>query len=440
MKWLKGIVLVLSALIAVAVLVPFFVKLNDYIPALEKEMSARLGEPVSIDNLHAALLPVPHARIDGITIGTAEDIQVGKVTLKPDVWTLVRSEKVIRSVELEGVTLTQKALGGLAALSQGDPAAGKFRVENVRLSNAVVKLERSKFGPFDVDVRVGNGAEQGIVTLKTHDGALDAKVIPDAAQFRVEIAARKWTPPMGPAFVFDELDAKGTVRAKDAQFPSVSAKLYGGTASGELALAGDKGIALKGKLTLTQIDVSQPVALLSPKTRVSGRLDAKPVFSAHAAAADQLDEALHLESPFTVRDGVLHGFDIAAAAASFGTQSRGGQTRFDQLEGRVMQERRGYRFSDLRIASGALSARGNVSVSPSKALSGQLSANVSGLGRAVTIPLAVTGTLDSPMLLPNAKALAGALAGTAVLGPRMGTAAGAKVGEAVEGLMGRRKR
>ena len=440
MNWLKAIVLVLGALIALAAIVPFFVTLNDYIPALENEISARVGEPVSIENLHAGLLPVPHARVEGMAIGTAGEIQVANVTLKPDLWSLIGNDKVIRSVEFDDVTLTQKGVGALAALSQGDRGAGKFTIKNVRLSNATVKLEHSKFGPFDVEVRVSSLPGQGVVALKTRDGALEAKAVPDGEHFRIDIVARKWTPPVGPQFVFDELDVKGVVRANDAQLSPVSAKLYGGTASGEAMVAWDKGVTIKGKLELKQIELSQPVALLSPTTRVSGRIDAKPVFSASAATADQLDDALHVESPFTVHNGVLHGFDIAAAAASFGTQSRGGQTRFDQLEGRVTQERRSYRFTDLRIASGAIAARGNVSISPSKALSGQISASASGLGRTVTMPLSVAGTLDSPRLVPNAKALAGALAGTAVLGPGVGTAAGAKLGEVVEGVLGGKKR
>jgi uncharacterized protein involved in outer membrane biogenesis len=438
MKWLKGIALVLVALLGIAALVPFFVTLNDYIPTLEKELSARIGEPVAIDSLHAALLPVPHARVEGISIGTAEDVQVGKVTLKPDLWSLLRSRKVIRSVELDDVTLTQKSLGALAALSQGDKGAGAVRIENVRLSNAVVKLERSKFGPFDVHVRVSAPGEQGLVTLKTRDEALEAKIVPVGGEFKVEISARKWTPPLGPAFVFDQLDVKGVVRGKDADLPGISAKLYGGSATGALKLEWDKGVAIKGNLDLKQIEVAQPVAILSPKTRMSGRLDAKPAFTAHAPSADQLDDALKLESPFVVHRGVLYGFDIAAAAASLGQQTRGGETRFDQLSGKLNIDRRTYRFSDLKIASGALAARGNVVISPSKALSGQLNANATALGRAASIPLSVTGTLDSPMLVPNAAAVAGALAGTAVL-PGIGTAAGAKVGDVVEGLLGKKR-
>jgi uncharacterized protein involved in outer membrane biogenesis len=440
MKWLKGALALLVVFVAIAAAVPFFVTLNDYIPALEKEISERIGEPVSIENLHAALLPVPQARVDGITIGTAEEVQVGKVTLTPDLWTLLRSEKVIRTVELEDVTLTQKALGGLTALSQGDRAAGQFRVERIRLVNAIVKLERSKFGPFDVDVKVSGPAQQGLVTLKTRDGALEAKATPEAEHFRLEITARKWTPPMGPAFVFDELAVKGTAHSKGAELSSVQASLYGGTASGSATVTWGKGVSVKGALELKHVELQQPVALLSPKTRLSGKLDAKPVFSSHAATTAELDDALHIESPFTVHNGVLHGFDLLGAAATLGKQTRGGETRFDALAGRLLMDRRNYRFSDLTVASGGLAARGTLNIAPSKALSGQLTASVKGLGPTLAVPLTVGGTLDAPMLLPNMTALAGAAAGTAILGPGVGTAAGAKLGEVVDGFFGKRKR
>lgn len=440
MKWLKSATALLAVLVAIAAAVPFFVTLNDYIPALEKEISARIGEPVSIDNLHVSLLPVPHARVDGITIGAAEEVQVGKVTLTPDLWSLLRSEKIIRTVEFEDVTLTQKALGGLTALSQGDRGAGQFRVERVRLVNAIVKLERSKFGPFDVDVRVSGRGQQGMITLKTRDGALEAQATPEADHFRLDITARKWTPPMGPAFVFDELTVKGTAQSKGAELSSVQASLYGGSAGGSATIAWEKGVSVKGALELKHVELQQPVALLSPKTRLSGKIDAKPVFSSHAPTTAELDDALHVESPFTVHDGVLHGFDLIGAAATLGKQTRGGETRFDALAGRLVMDRRNYRFSDLTIASGGLAGRGTFNISPSKALSGQLTASVKGLGPTLAVPLTVGGTLDAPMLLPNMTALAGAAAGTAILGPGVGTAAGAKLGEVVEGFFGKRKR
>jgi hypothetical protein len=103
-------------------------------------------------------------------------------------------------------------------------------------------------------------------------------------------------------------------------------------------------------------------------------------------------------------------------------------------------ERGTYRFTQLRMASGGLAARGHVTMAPSKALSGQLNASAKGVGAAANIPLTVAGTLDSPMVYPNTTALIGAAAGTAVLGPGLGTAAGAKLGEIAEGLFGKKRK
>src|SRR5688500_2582393 len=115
MKWLKRVLIVLVALAGVAALVPFFVSAEDYLPAIEKELSTRLERPVSIDSLRASLFPLPHAVLDGITIGNSDDIKVRKVTLKPDLWSLFGSSKVIRSIDFEEPVLSYEALSGLLA-------------------------------------------------------------------------------------------------------------------------------------------------------------------------------------------------------------------------------------------------------------------------------------------------------------------------------------
>src|SRR5215218_6400394 len=132
MKWLKRVGAVLAVLVALLALAPFFVRLNDYIPVVEKEVSSRIGEPVSIKSLRVALLPVPHARADDITIGGADQIRVARLTLFPALWSLLREEKVIRSIELEELTLPHQSLGAIAALTQADRSAGKIRVEKIR--------------------------------------------------------------------------------------------------------------------------------------------------------------------------------------------------------------------------------------------------------------------------------------------------------------------
>ena len=83
MKWLKPILIALAVLLVIAVALPFFISLNDYIPRIEKEVSARLKEPVSIKSIKFAALPLPHVTADGITVGKTDDIKLGKVMVTP---------------------------------------------------------------------------------------------------------------------------------------------------------------------------------------------------------------------------------------------------------------------------------------------------------------------------------------------------------------------
>src|SRR5262245_26263054 len=101
MKWLKRGGLVLLGLILILAVVPFFFSVSDYIPQIEKAASERLKEPVKIEKLSVALLPVPHATIDGITVGKTQDLTVGKVVATPVIMSLFGTPKVIRTLEIE---------------------------------------------------------------------------------------------------------------------------------------------------------------------------------------------------------------------------------------------------------------------------------------------------------------------------------------------------
>jgi hypothetical protein len=442
MKWLTRIGVAVVVLVGVLALVPLFVSLEDYVPVLEKELSVRLGMPVSIDELDGALLPYPHVKVEGVALGKSEDITVGKITLTPDVWSLLSSTKVIRTLELEDVTLSQQALGALVDLAQRDSGGGgTLRVERIKLTTALVKLEPGSFGPFDATVELGSDGEKGEVKLATQDGALDLRLSPIEKRYAIQLTAKSWTPPVRPAIKFDSLEVKGAATTSGVELNDINAQLYGGTASGTVSVSWEEGVGLKGRLDIKQMELQDVVALLSPKTRVSGRLTASPAFTAHASKAAQLDEALRLESNFNIHNGVLYGFDLPSAVGVLTKKGQsGGQTQFDQLSGHLIVAGHSYRFTQLQIASGAVSAKGHLAIAANKNLSGQLTATLSGAGARANVPLVVGGSLDSPMVYPNTTALVGsaaAAAGTAVLGPGLGTAAGATVGELVEGLFGK---
>jgi uncharacterized protein involved in outer membrane biogenesis len=366
------------------------------------------------------------------------------VLVTPDLFSLLQSTKVIKSIEIDSLALTQKAIDKIPTWTKSDtaelPPPPQVRVESIRLNNALINFGKESFGPFDARVTLNSKGEPEDALITTQDGKLKALIKPDGSKYLIDASAESWTLPVGPAIVFDELIVKGVATLNDADLSEVSAKLYGGTANGKATVSWQKGSQLNGNFDVNQVEMQKISSMLSSKTYVSGKLSAKLVFSASAASADQLMNALRLETPFNIQDGVLHGVDIRKAAIGLIRQEvTGGETRFEQLSGHLVMEHSDYRFTQLKIASGALAVDGNVNVSPKKELSGRINAQVKAMGTSANVLLNVVGTVDTPLLYPTIGTMAGAAVGTVMLGPGFGTAVGAKVGGWAGGLFDKKE-
>ena len=365
----------------------------------------------------------------------------------PDLFSLLQSTKVIKRVDIDSLSLTRKAIDNIPAWIKADADAPQqqtpplLRVESLRLTNALVNFGKTSLGPFDARISLNNTGAPKDASIATQDGRLKALITPAGSKYLIDASAKSWTLPAGPALVFDELIVKGVATLNDADLGEIRAGLYGGTVTGKTTVSWRKGLQLGGALDVRGLELTQVAALLSPGTRMSGKLSAKLVFSASAASADQIVNALRLETRFDVRNGALHGVDIEKAATNLIKQgTTGGETRFEELSGHLVMERGGYRFTGLKIASGALAADGNVSISARKELSGRINTQIKAAGASANVPLNVAGTLDSPLLYPTAGTVAGAAVGTAILGPGLGTSAGAKVGGWAENLFGKKEK
>lgn len=440
MKGLKCGAIVLIALIVIAAAIPFFITLDRFIPEIEQQASARLHEPVTITSLQFGMLPVPHLTVDGITVGKTGDLKLGKVIVTPELLSLLSTTKIIRSIELKSLVLTQQALEKIPVWSKQDSAATPLvRIESIRLDDALVKFDKSTFGPFDGKVSLDGTGQPIEALITTQDGKLKISVKPDKAKFLIDAVAKGWKPPVGPPIEFDELTIQGAATLYGADFHQISAKLYGGTVNGKAAAGWRRGLQVKGDFNMQQVELKSVVPLVSPGTKLSGRLNAQPVFSASAGDPADLLKVLHLETPFNLQNGILYGVDLAKAATSLLKQgAAGGETHFDQLSGHLVRDRGAHQFTQLKIASGALAADGNVSISARQDLSGRLNAQIKAAGASANIPLNVAGTLHAPLLYPTGGTMAGAAIGTVLL-PGVGTGIGAKAGQAIESLFGKTK-
>ena len=251
------------------------------------------------------------------------------------------------------------------------------------------------------------------------------------------VTANKWTLPIGLPLLIDKAAVEMHLKGSRLTIPNMDVALYGGKLKGDAVLSWGKTWKLSGSFGVENLSTQQPSRLVSNAVYLSGSLFGKGNFSSSAKDAGALADSLQTNVQFKVNNGVLHGLDLVRVASLLLKQNQsGGETQFDVLSGVLKSSGKQYHLHNLNISSGLLTATGQVKVKPNKALDGVVEVEVkSGMGMAA-IPLNVSGTVDHPVLLPTKAALAGAVAGTAILGPGVGTSLGVKAAGAVDKLKG----
>ena len=435
MRWFKYSAISISILLLLAVILPFLIPLNRFIPQLEKLTSEKLGAPVKIAALKLSLLPLPAVMAEGIRVEQGQPIKIEALILRPALGSLFQDVKVLRSVELKGLLVNQRLIGLLAALaSTANSGAQPVRVERIKLRALQLDLDTLQWGPLRADIELNETGVQAI-EAGSEDGKFTLELTPRAGGQDLRIMAKNWVLPIKPALKFDDLTATGFLKQTTLNISEIRGKLYGGTLQGKANVDWARGWKINGEVVSRHVETKDIVALLTPTVGVSGKLHAHGGFSLRAKEIGQLANSLNGNFKFEVKQGVLYGFDLAQAIRTFAQGgTRGGQTRFDALTGTLVITGKQYRLKQIYVASGVLSANGNVDIAPSKKLSGLVNVAPKGMASLVEVPLDVSGTLSNPILLPNRAALAGAAAGTAILGPGFGTGAGSKAGQMLEKL------
>jgi uncharacterized protein involved in outer membrane biogenesis len=440
----KRVLLYASIAVAVLLVIPFIVPLGSFIPEIERLASEQLRDPVRIRSLRLHILPLPHLTIGGIEVGSKPYLQVRKVVVTPGLLSMFAEQKVIREISLRDVMIGQQLVGKAAAWAGKTPSKGPaiVRVERIEIRDANINLRDIKLPQVDLDLELN--ATGGLVQaeLKAERGKLKATLVPKGREFALELAARNWKIPAGPPLILTRLDASGTIGTNGLSLPSIRGELYKGQVTGKLDVGWKNGWSVLGNLDLQRVEIQPVVAIFTRDTTISGTLNANPVLDMQAPTAGELADSISVESNFKVENGVLYNFDLAAAPKALVNKDalKGGQTRFDKFSGHLTVDPEGYHLRDMQIASGILNAEGELTITPKLELSGLIDASVKGTSALISTPLAVTGTVQDPILYPSKMALAGAAAGTALLGPGLGTTVGMKAFRMTGKLFGKKKK
>ena len=412
----------LSALVvlAAAIAAPFLVPLAHFIPGLERIASAKLEQPVAIDDLHLHVVPVPKLVASGIRVGRRADVTIGELEIVPDVASFLSGPPTVRVIRAARVEVRESALrpgGGLPNGQSGEPVTiQRVVLDDVLVHHATLKLPR-----FNADLELGEGLRLVRAVLESRDGSMRLNVRRGGS---FNFTAKNWTLPVGAPLLFEMVALQGSVKGKEIAFSSVEGQIYGGKIAGSLRGSWGKQWALSGNASLAGVDLVPVQQALGKPAKLSGRLNAE------AAFATQPDGLL-LNGPFEVQGGAYQGVDLAKAGDIIGRAAVTDATPFEELSGTLEIRGRQVRLNELCVRSPKMVAGGTVEISPEQHLSGKLDVSVAKTGGFVGVPVSLGGTTSEPSMTTSKGYLIGALIGT-VLAPGLGTTLGAAAGSQLE--------
>jgi hypothetical protein len=424
-KFVKWAAIVLAAfvllLIGVAVALQQWLRTDDFRARVEQQASAALGVPLRLGRLSVDLWPLPAVAADDVLLQTRPALSVGRVEARP-VWAALLSRRLeIATLVVRQAVLPQAGIAALASTMQKKEKAAARSAPPQPVSGEsgfVVTVPRRVL--LD-DIAWINDKGQRL-TVQAESDLDDAGMLRQAS-FRI-VQGR---------FV----GTRGSIERASDGWP-LRIDIGGGHIVGKLQLgAGRAGMQLlQGQLNTDNVEVS---ALTAPSKALTGKLQAQTTLRAEFREPGQLADVLATQTHFTVRDALVQGIDLQKAVQTVGL-SRGGNTRLDTLAGQVSTQGKSVHLTNLVATSGSLSATGNVSIAPSKAMSGRVNVALGSANSALGVPLVVGGTTDDPSVTLTRGALVGAAVGTLLM-PGAGTAAGAttgdKIGETLKGLFGK---
>lgn len=410
-RWLLFAGLLLLLLLAGGGLaLQHWISTDEFRLRVEREATAALGVPLRLERVGLTLLPLPAVVLEGVQVRTRQPLKAERIELRPAWASLLLGRLGLSTLVVRQALLSQQGIDALLLSlqrvrqrEQAQPEDG----DGLHLLPRRTVLEELSW----ID-------SKGQAIVITAEARLDSLAVPEQLDLRIVQGRLQGT--------------QLALRRRDGLGWDVLLQVAGGTVQGRIALqpAAQPGgeFVLSGQLQTREVEVSQltaptPTEAARAAQLLSGRLEASTTLSARARQPSALVDALQTDSKFTVRQGMLHGIDLIKAVQTAGV-SRGGKTPLDTLSGQVRTRGKAVELQNLAASSGALSATGQVGISPTQELAGRVSVE---LGGAVGVPLAVGGTLAEPEVNLTTGARIGAALGTLLM-PGVGTGAGASVG------------
>lgn len=306
MKLLKRLSVALLALLMVVMVAIYLTPLDVYVPELEQVLSTQLHEPVSIQHLRLAAVPLPHLELQGVTLAGQQGIVAQSVEVELDLPSLLFGKKVIQRITVKDGTASYAQLNKLFAWFNSSPApVRRVEVRELQLSGMSLLTPDIKLGPIEGKLEFAHDGKLERAWFAMDEQKATAILSPLANQhFSVKMQARAWAPPRFQQMVLDDLQVEGVLGEQDFVVQKCAVALRGMhvAGSGKVEFS---GWHVQGKLTQVDAPLEQVMALLGSPFELTGNLLAEGRISSNGNGLSELKNNVQFSGHVTISHAML---------------------------------------------------------------------------------------------------------------------------------------
>lgn len=295
MRWPKYLLAVLFAILILALAAVYLTPLDTYIPRVEQALSRQLHEPVRVQHIRLAALPLPHLELNGVRLGQKEDIAIQSINVEPDLPALLTGNMVVRRILIQDGSASLAYLRKLAGLfGKAPPAEPGVAVRELQLSGMKLLMPGRILGPIEGKLELGQAGQLKRAWFAMDEQKVTAVLLPLPEQhFSVKMQAHAWSPPELSQLLLDELQIEGILGSQDIVAQKFAVALHGIRASGSGKLEFSDGWRVTATLGQVEAPLERIMALLGkPADLLAGEVSVKGVLDGKAATLSGLKDNL----------------------------------------------------------------------------------------------------------------------------------------------------
>ncbi|HTY99980.1 MAG TPA: AsmA-like C-terminal region-containing protein, partial [Rhodocyclaceae bacterium] len=365
-----------------------------YRAAMERRLSAALGDSVSIGDVGVSFAPLPYITLHRVSVGAEPYATAATVRVLPELGSLFEEHKILREVRVAGLDLRDQAVVPMGKWFPADRAGG-LTIRRLALEDVSWTLGALAGQGWRGDGEFGSRGELTALHLQDADGKHRADLTPGQWGLQVHLAFTNWQPPFAGPLTFSSLAADGLANARGVRFSKIDVAVSDGRLEGTGGLLWMGGAALSADLSFRHVELSGLLEALGSAGIVTGPANGTLKLLTHGAGADTLFSQSLATGTFEASPGTLRHLGLVESLQG---ASRAGSTRFEKLTGEFAIGPTGTKLERLKLTSGALRASGRLELSAKGDLGGRLEVELRSSGSVQRASLPVGGTAADPTL------------------------------------------